>query len=154
MANGAPLPVDFHWGLLLLVTILTCGLAGYVWLLVQAWWVRKLDPRSTAIWLLIAYIGVGYASFIPNMALSLASEASGELYVLVFALLTFAMTIGSLVLYLVGVFSMRKSMNYYFQTVENVNLHLGPIMTFFFAPYYFQYHMSRIARWKKTGVLL
>lgn len=153
MANGAPLPIDFHWALLLLVTFLTCGMAGYVWLLVQAWWVRKLDPRSNAIWLLIGYIAIGYAAIIPNIAMSFTgSDSMDALSIALFALVM-AMSLGSLVLYLVGIFSMRRSMNDYFQHVENIGLHLGPFMTFFFAPYYFQYHMSRIARWKKTGIL-
>lgn len=154
MANGAPLPIDIHWGLLVLLTIFTCGLAAYVWLLVQAWWVRKLDPGSNAIWLLIAYIGLGYATAIPNMALSLAPDDDIGAFGIGAAFLILFLSLGSLVLYFIGVFSMRRSMNEYFQRTEKIGLHLGPILTFFFAVYYFQYHLSRIARWKKTGVLV
>ncbi|MCW5962648.1 MAG: DUF4339 domain-containing protein [Bryobacterales bacterium] len=154
MANGAPLPIDFHWALLLVLTLLTCGMAGYVWLLVQAWWVRKLDPRSNAIWVLVAYVAIGYAAIIPNFAMSFTTGDSADAFTIALFALVMVMSLGSLVLYLVGVFSMRRSMNEYFQRVENIGLHLGPIMTFFFAVYYFQYHMSRIARWKRTGVLL
>lgn len=153
MANGAPLPADLHWALLLLLTFFTCGLAAYVWLLVQAWWVRKIDPRSNALWMLIAYIAVGYATMIPNVAMSVVDQEELGLTAIALLGLIILLSISSFVLYLIGVFSMRRSMNQYFQHVENIGLQLGPIMTFFFAVYYFQYHLSRIARWKKTGVL-
>lgn len=154
MANGAPLPIDLHWALVLLLTFLTCGLMGYVWLLVQAWWVRKLDRSSNAMWILLAYIGLGYATVFPRMAHTLAADREDMEEFSIFMLVAIVvMALGSLVLYFIGVFSIRRSMNEYFQREENIGLHLGPILTFFFAVYYFQYHMSRIAQWKRTGVL-
>jgi hypothetical protein len=44
-------------------------------------------------------------------------------------------------------------MEEYYNTVENIGLSLSGGMTFFFNVIYFQYHINRIARWKKTGVL-
>jgi hypothetical protein len=41
----------------------------------------------------------------------------------------------------------------YYNSVEPINLQLSGAMTFFFGIFYLQYHMSRIARWKRTGVL-
>jgi len=51
------------------------------------------------------------------------------------------------------VFSIRQSMVTYYNTVEPIQLQLSGVMTFFFGMLYLQYHMSRIARWKRTGVL-
>jgi hypothetical protein len=52
-----------------------------------------------------------------------------------------------------AVFQMKDSLENYYNTVEPINLRLSGVMTFFFAVYYFQYHFSRIAAWKKTGYL-
>jgi len=48
---------------------------------------------------------------------------------------------------------MRRSLLNYYNTVEPIGLQLSPVMTFFFALFYFQYHFTRIANWKRTGVL-
>jgi len=52
-----------------------------------------------------------------------------------------------------NVFSMRSSLLYHYNAAENIGLNLDQILTFFFHVIYFQYHFSRIARWKHTGVL-
>jgi hypothetical protein len=54
---------------------------------------------------------------------------------------------------IVGFFNMRKSLVNYYNTVEPMGLRLSGAMTFFFNVVYFQYHLSRIARWKQTGQL-
>jgi len=57
------------------------------------------------------------------------------------------------IVYLVGVFSIRAAMEDYYNSTENIGLQLGGVMTFFFSTVYIQYHINKIARWKKTGVL-
>lgn len=156
MANGAPLPPDFHWGWLLLLHLPTCGVITFVWMFLQAWWVRQLDPRNRAIWYASIGMGISYLVGLPlNVAASVMGEmGSGESPYLIFGLL-FAYGLVSIaggVLMIVGFFSMRRSMLNYFNSVENINLRLNGVMTFFFPIWYFQYHMSRIAQWKKTGV--
>jgi len=54
---------------------------------------------------------------------------------------------------LMGVFGMRRSLLNYYNTVEPIGLRLSGVMTFFFSVFYFQYHFTRIANWKQTGVL-
>ena len=61
--------------------------------------------------------------------------------------------IAGIVLHLIGIFRMRSSLQNYYNTVEPINLRLSGVMTFFFAVFYFQYHFSRIANWKRTGYL-
>ena len=56
-------------------------------------------------------------------------------------------------LYLVGVFQMKSDLEDYYNSTEPINLQLSGVMVFFFNVYYFQHHFSRIAQWKKTGVL-
>jgi hypothetical protein len=54
---------------------------------------------------------------------------------------------------LMAIFGMRSSLVRYFNTVEPIGLRLSGVMTLFFSLLYFQYHLSRIAEWKRTGIL-
>jgi len=42
---------------------------------------------------------------------------------------------------------------HHYNTVGNIGLRLSSLLTFFFNILYFQHHFSRIARWKRTGIL-
>ena len=53
----------------------------------------------------------------------------------------------------IGIFSIRSAMEDYYNSRENIGLMLSGVMTFFFRTIYLQYHVNRIAKWKKTGVL-
>jgi hypothetical protein len=53
----------------------------------------------------------------------------------------------------VGNFKIRDAMEEYYNTVEDISLSMSGVMIFFFGVIYIQYHINRIARWKKTGVL-
>ncbi|MGZ4889375.1 MAG: hypothetical protein ACXWBH_09355, partial [Candidatus Angelobacter sp.] len=57
------------------------------------------------------------------------------------------------VLFVIAEFQMKNDLEDYYNTVEPINLRLHGGMTFFFAVWYFQHHFSRIAQWKKSGVL-
>ncbi|GIU73877.1 MAG: hypothetical protein KatS3mg004_0964 [Bryobacteraceae bacterium] len=48
---------------------------------------------------------------------------------------------------------MRRSLLHHYSTVENIGLRLNSVLTLFFIVLYFQYHFSRITRWKRTGIL-
>ena len=62
--------------------------------------------------------------------------------------------LGGVILVLVGVFNMRSSLEHHYNRAEPIGLKLHPVMTFFFNTLYFQYHMTRIAEWKRTGTLV
>jgi hypothetical protein len=49
--------------------------------------------------------------------------------------------------------AMARDLEAYYNSTENIGLRLSGAMVFFFNVFYFQYHFSRIAKWKKTGVL-
>jgi hypothetical protein len=143
---AGPVPPDFHWALVLLITVVTCGIFNSVWIIVEAAWIRKIKPQSKGLLLVILGIASIYGIQIANGIISGLSrtEPNPLLSLLVFA--------GAIVL-LVGSFVMRSDLEDYYNNVEPVNLQLSGVMTFFFSVYYFQYHFSRIAKWKKTGVL-
>ena len=62
--------------------------------------------------------------------------------------------IGGLIIYIVGLFSIKQAMEEYYNSTENAGLQLSGVMTFFFSTVYIQYHINKLARWKKTGVYL
>jgi hypothetical protein len=126
-ATALPTPPAMHWALVLIIAIVTCGIFGYVWMFLQAAWIRRIEPSNNALIVLAIALPVDFLLYIASFA---ADDGTG-LRFLAF-LVGF---VGSLVAY----FSMREVMQNRFA------LRLSAIMTFFFTVLYLQYHMSRIA---------
>jgi GYF domain 2 len=146
-----PVPPDFHWALVLLLVVVTCTLFWWAWLIVEAVWIRKINPQSKGLLFILLALGSNLvAGFINGVSSALdhaASSPFGGLF-----------SIASLVLLIVGVFAMRSDLENYYNTTENINLRLdgvgSALLTLFCNVFYFQWHFSRIAKWKKTGVLV
>jgi hypothetical protein len=137
-----PLPPNLHWALLLVLNILTSqifNLFNIIWAFVLANWGRKLSNDNKPM-VLVAMYPAGVIAGI--MAVSLHVPVVGGLLI-----------IGGVITYLFGIFSIREAMETYYNSVENIGLTLSGPMTFFFSTVYLQYHVNRIHRWKKTGVL-
>lgn len=152
MAAG-PVPLDFHWALVLVINLL-CNWFGVIWLFVEASFIKKIAPQSKGILLLaLAFAGI----FFGAIALAISGDLDHGGTSPVASGLGFLLFLGGCVVYLVAVFSMRSDLEDYYNTTENINLRLSGVgstlLTLFFAVYYFQWHLSRIAKWKKTGVL-
>lgn len=145
IGQGGPIPPDLHWFVLLLLYL--TWIFPFIWSFVQASFARKIDRDSNAIFgfviaLLFAIVGLWTVIF---DAMGRAQPFDKLFIDLV--------RLGSGTAYLWGTFSVRRSMEAYYTTAEPIRLRLSGAMTFFFGILYLQYHMSRIARWKKTGVL-
>lgn len=154
MKNGAPLPPGLNWIVVIVLAMVTCGIFAFVYLFIQAGWVQKLDPQSKAkkfLMLLLALYGGVLVLIGISTAISIAAPDSfiGPMI----SMLSPLLNIGVLVLYILSVFNMRSSLEGYFNAEEPINLKLNPILVFFFAVYYFQYHFNRITTWKTTGTL-
>ena len=136
--TAAPLPPgNLHWALLLVLVTVTLGIFGWIWSFIQANWVKKIDRESKAIVYFVIYI----VSWVAGQALNIAREP-------VLALPAFLV---ALVFVLMGVFSMRASIQRYYNTVEPRGLRLSGVMTFFFGIIYLQYHLNRIVQEKRTA---
>lgn len=141
-----PLPPNLHWGWLLLLDVITRSFFNLIWALVQANWARKLSGKNTAM-VLVAMYPAGMITGVVIAGIGAASDAaalSGLGGVLILA--------GTICM-LVGSFKIRDAMDEYYNSVENIGLSLSGAMVFFFQAIYIQYHINRIARWKKTGEL-
>jgi MFS family permease len=145
--QGSPIvPTDFHWALVLLIGVFTCGLFNQAWLIVEAAFVRKVKPESKGLLFIILSVAGFLVGGFVNGIMAAVSHGQSTLYGSLF-------TLAALVLYLVGVFQMKSDLEDYYNSTEPINLQLSGVMVFFFNVYYFQYHFSRIAQWKKTGAL-
>ena len=142
--SGAPNPPNLHWGLVLLFTFLSCGIFAWVWIIMEAVWVRKIRPQSKGLLFVVIALACDIASFSFG-GFSTAVDRAGNPGGL--------FSLAGLVLILIGVFQMRKDLEEYYNSVEPIHLQLSGVMTFFFAVFYFQYHFTRINNWKRTGIL-
>lgn len=154
---SGPMPPDFHWALVLLIGFF-CGIFQLVWLFIEASFVKKLRPDNNAIMFLVAGIVTQILGFVVVFGVAMQSAGNpdalrGSGLAVSYALFCL-MLLGGAALHIVGVFKMREGMVEYYNSVEPINLRLSGVMTFFFNVWYFQYHFSRIAHWKKTGYLM
>lgn len=135
-----------HWALVLLLGIVTCGIFLIVWAFRQAAYAKKLDPsnRSTLYYVFYA------VCFSVEILLTIANAVQPNDSV---DILARVVQLGGVVCLLVGAFALRDTLERHFQSEEPVGLRLSGVITFFFNTLYFQYHLSRIANWRRTGVL-
>jgi hypothetical protein len=139
-------PPNFHWAAVLVLTALTRGLFGDIWLIVQASWLRKVTNTTKDIFLAASAL----ASLFFGIVIVSAGDASDGSPM---SALGGLLLISSVVLRIVAQFSMRSSIQDHYNTVEQANLSLSGVMTFFFGTIYFQYHFNQINSWKKTSAL-
>jgi hypothetical protein len=133
-----PLPPNLHWAIVLVLGIVTLGLFNTVWALIQANWARKLSGNNKPMVLVAMYP---------------AGVVTGTIMGILKVPLVPLVNLVTGIVYLVGIFSIRDAMEDYYNSTENIGLSLSGVMTFFFSTVYIQYHINRIARWKKTGLL-
>jgi hypothetical protein len=137
-----PDPPSLHWGLVLLFAFLTCGIFTWVWMFVQASWMKKVQPTSKA----MMYYGIAIGLYAVGIVLSVSSSVTtngqpnplGGLF-----------NLAAAVLFIVGAFSLKSSIEDHYNNVERIGLQLSGVMTFFFSTLYFQYHFTQIIEMKK-----
>jgi len=147
-----PLPPNLHWVVVLILMILArlfgllLVLFTWVWSLILANWARRLVNKNTAM-VLVAMYPAGFVA--GTLAIGAGAATRNE----AFTALGVGFIVAGLVAYVVGIFKIRAAMEEYYNSTENIALTLSGAMTFFFSIIYLQYHVNRIARWKKSGIL-
>jgi len=142
-----PDPPNLHWGLVLLFSILTCGLFAVAWDFVQVLWVKKVQPDAKAMTYFIAFailwlLNLGKSAGSIGIAMHGGARHASPLAGLI--------SLASFVFLIVFRFSMRNSLERHFNGPEPLGLRLGGIMTFFFGGLYFQYHFNRLNEMKEA----
>jgi len=134
-----PLPPNLHWGIAILLGVITCGLFGWVWVFVQSGWMRKVQPSSKAIVYYGAAVGLLILSVFVSYSGAEARPFSG------------LFNLAGGIMWLVASFNMRSSIEEHYITTEPLpgGFALSGVMTFFFNIYYFQYHFTKIREMKE-----
>lgn len=135
-----PRPPSFHWFVVALLSLVTLGTFAWVWLLVQASWVRKIDRFSSARKMLIVALVLDVVGLLATVAAyGTHAGPAGAPFWLIGGIIT-----------IVASFSMANSVTQAARRV-GVPLKFGGITLFFFHTYYLQGVMTWLARWKDTG---
>jgi len=149
MAVGGPVPPAMHWVAVWLIGAVTMGIFILVWIFKQANFVQSIDPRSKAKTLYIA----GILLEVVYVVLVVAGTALQNSLTPILIGLGGLLALVAVVCIILAHFKMRSSLVGYYNSVENIGLRLSGVMTFFFNILYFQHHFTRIADWKRTGML-
>lgn len=121
-ATQVPAP-KLHWGLVLLLSLMTCGIFLPFWALRQAFWARQAEPGNNAL--------VYYSVYLIAFALQIVFAASEDV-----GMLEAIIRIGGGICFLLGSFSVKSAIE------SHMNKGLNGIMTFFFGPIYNQYKLN------------
>jgi hypothetical protein len=132
-AKPAPKPPALHWAIVLVLALVTWGLFAGIWMFVHAVWVKRIDPKSKALYVLAG--GLAFALFVGIISGITGGGDAGP------ALLVRLAWIAAV---LVAYFDMRAAVEVRF------GVELSGILTFFFSVFYLQYHLRLIAKGQHT----
>ena len=142
-----PDPPDFPWWGALLLGLITGGLFFVVWDIVQAAWLRRVQPASRAIGLYIA-IGVLFLKRLPSSWDTINYNLFGGPPVGPHhGFILFLVWVG---LYLASRHVIRQELLEHFTNVEPIGLRLSSFLVYLFGGLYIQYHFNRINEIKRA----
>lgn len=147
-ASQYPPPPNLHWGLCVFLSFITCGIFSVVWIMIEALWLKKVQPASKA----VTYFGIVIGLWLLSLVLSISGavnaarvgHADNSLQSI-----QGIVSLGIMVVWIVGAFNMRESIEEHFNSAEPIGLSLSGVMTFFFNVWYFQYHFTQINEMKR-----
>ena len=138
---------NLHWGLVLALGALTLGGFSIAWSLVQAAWLKRLRPRSTALFLYLA-LAVLFLLKAPQTWNSiLYNTGHGLPTVQPFG---WALTLLSAAFFCASHVVMRGELLEHFNRDEPIGLNLSWLLSLLFGDIYFQYHLNRLNAMKRT----
>ncbi len=118
-------PPQLHWAWVLVLSFLTNGLFGAVWLVVQAWWARRLRGGRTALFLAVLCTALVGSECVRGWLLHTGVFDGGHLEELTFAV------------WLAAVYTLRGEL-----VSEPIGLQLGYVGPLFFGAAYLQYYLG------------
>ena len=142
-ASPYPDPPNLHWALYLVLTIVTFTLFSKVFTVVQAAWLKRVQPNSNALYFYIGY----YVLYVPMLFLGLGRGLTTLLHpgIGTYGSHSYGgLTLLRIVLLIVTRFIMSASLEEHFNGPEPIGLRLNPVATFFFGGVYFQSQFNRI----------
>ena len=143
-ASPYPDAPNLHWALVLLFSFLTCSLFMFIWNLVIAAWLKRVQPNATSLFFYIGAALLFLVQMIIGVPYSLHHAASPGIHMHTGNAISSLFGIAVWVVRLIARFSQRASLEEHFNGPEPIGLRLSGVMTFFFGGLYFQYHLNRI----------
>jgi small basic protein len=163
-----PPPPAMDWWLVLILSLVTCTLFGFIWTFFQARWVKKLDPSSRAtLYLLLSllFIPIVIAMIVGGGVLSALTGISGggggeEVFGILFMLLSIILGLGASVAIIACFISMSQSLTAVTSTWGAARMDLGGTflavvivgwflnLLFAVAPVYLQYQFDRVRQFQ------
>jgi len=134
--QAIPQPLRLHWGFVLVLSALTLGLFGGVWLVVQAHWMRKIRGGWFAEGFAIGYAALTLIALSSRLSPSSAaawvqSDYWGEI---------------GFAFWIAAVYTLRHEL-----MAEPIGLFLGRFVPVLFGPVYFQYHLQEYGGTSRSG---
>lgn len=142
---------NLHWGLVLLFSILTCGLFMFIWNLIVAAWLKRVQPNANSLFLYIGATGLLVVQVFEGGMSGAHHAAQPGVHFFAGNPLGGLLFFGVWVVRLLARYSQRASLEEHFNGPEPVGLRLNPVMTFFFGGLYFQHHLNRINALKQAA---
>ena len=142
-----PDPPDFPWWVALLLGLITGGLFFVVWDIVQASWLRRVQPASNALAIYIA-IAVLFLLRLPASWDTINYNLFGGPPVGPHhGFILFLVWLG---LYIASRHVIRQELLAHFNGPEPIGLHLSSFLVYLFGGLYIQYHFNRINELKRA----
>jgi hypothetical protein len=142
-----PDPPNLHWGLVLLLDIVTFYTFQIVWNFILSAWMKRVQSNSQA----MLYYIAGYGLMFLNTGLSI------PIYVAMMHHTHYTNNFGLGILGLVAWalrlmarFNMKSSLEEHFNTVEPIGFRMSGVLTFFFGGIYIQSQLNRINEIKQA----
>lgn len=136
-----PDPPDFPWWGALLLGLITGGFFFVVWDIVQAAWLRRVQPASQALWIYIAIAMVFLLRLPASWSTINYNLFGGPPVGPHHGFLLFAVWVG---LYIASRHVIRRELLQHFNQVEPIGLELNSFFVYLFGGLYLQYHFNRI----------
>ena len=111
-----------------------------MWSFLQAGWLSRVDQRSTAIYWYVADLALGYTA---------TSETVQHKFPTLAALLLASIW----VITLAGLFHLRRDMERYFKSTDDLDLHLSGWNIYLFSTLYFQSKFREVAAYRRDNPL-
>ena len=139
----------------LLFGVFTCGqsLCRWVWNLVLAAWLKRVQPNSKAILYYAVATALACVEIIVSGHNHVIMRPGVHWWVSYYTghPLRNVLTTAGWIIRIAARFTMRSELEQHFNTAEPVGLSLSGVMTFFFGVIYIQYHINRINELKRIA---
>jgi hypothetical protein len=152
-----PAPPGVHWAAVLIAQVLViiaavgmvpkaywaliASLVANVWIVYLCVWIRRLYPSFMSLIWCVAFVALELAFTFPGAPLTVSKDIT---------ILASGLVMLDVLLWIVTIFVLRAELHFHYNQREPLGLYLSGVMTFLVSYFYFQYHLRRIAKLKKS----